>query len=163
MSLCYNKNNMGVIQPSVDLGTVRCRPEVPMLIRTALPQDVEAILLHDPWITRETACRKANDKQLFAAIEDGRLTGWLRYGLFWDNTPFLNMLYVLEEYRGKGIGTRLTEYWENEMKKLGYHLLLTSTAQPEFAQHFYVKLGYQAVGGFLLAPEPYEMILAKQL
>ena len=154
---------MGVIQPSVDLGTVRCRPEVPMLIRIALPQDVEAILLHDPWITRETACRKANDKQLFAAIEDGRLTGWLRYGLFWDNTPFLNMLYVLEEYRGKGIGTRLIEYWENEMKKLGYHLLLTSTAQPEFAQHFYVKLGYQAVGGFLLAPEPYEMILAKQL
>ena len=134
-----------------------------MLIRTALPEDVEAILLHDPWITAETARKKAADGQLFAAVEEGRLTGWLRYGLFWDNTPFLNMLYVLEEHRGKGIGARLVEYWENEMKKLGYRLLLTSTAQPELAQHFYVKLGYQAVGGFLPAQEPYEIILVKQL
>ncbi len=59
-----------------------------MLIRIALPQDVEAILLHDPWITRETACRKANDKQLFAAIEDGRLTGWLRCGFLLAPEPY---------------------------------------------------------------------------
>ena len=38
------------------------------------------------------------------------------------------------------------EFWENEMKRKGYDLLLTSTQVNEEAQHFYRKLGFRAVG-----------------
>jgi hypothetical protein len=45
------------------------------------------------------------------------------------------------------------------MLSLGYHEVLTSTQVNETAQHFYRKLGYIDVGGFLLPSEPNEELL----
>lgn len=96
------------------------------------------------------------------AEENEKFIGWLRYNLFWDNTPFMNMVYLLDESRGKGYGKQLVSYWENEMKKQGYEVVMTSTASDEYAQHFYHKQGYKTIGGFLLGEDPYEMILPKK-
>jgi ribosomal protein S18 acetylase RimI-like enzyme len=52
-------------------------------------------------------------------------------------------------------------FWEEDMKNKGCEVLLTSSAQDEYAQHFYVKLGYKAVGSFTLADEPLEIMFAK--
>ena len=101
--------------------------------------------------------------RILIAEEDGIFYGWLRWNLFWDNTPFMNMLYFLEPYRGKGYGKALVEFWEAEMKESGYRTVLTSTASDEYAQHFYQKLGYDAIGGFLLPGDPYEIIFYKNL
>ena len=87
----------------------------------------------------------------------------MRYGLFWDNTPFLHMLHILEGYQKKGYGTAAMEVWEKAMKKLGYGLVMTSTAVNETAQHFYQKLGYSAVGSFSLEDQPLELLFAKTL
>ena len=104
-----------------------------------------------------------SQKRVLIAEESGTLLGWLRWNLFWDNTPFMNMLYVLESHRGTGLGKELTAYWEQSMKAQGYKTVITSTASDEYAQHFYQKLGYRAVGGFLLPGETYEVILCKSL
>ena len=92
-----------------------------------------------------------------------RSVGWLRYNLFWDNTPFMNMLYILEEFRGEGFGKEFVAFWEVLMKKLGYEIVITSTASDEYAQHFYNKLGYSVIGGFTIVGDPYELILSKKL
>ena len=52
------------------------------------------------------------DCQLKESIAAGRivimlsprssLIGWLRFNLFWDSIPFINLLYLLDEYRGQG-------------------------------------------------------------
>ena len=47
------------------------------------------------------------------------------------------------------------------MRGLGDKVVLTSSAQTELAQHFYVKLGYKAVGSLILADEPLEIIFSK--
>jgi ribosomal protein S18 acetylase RimI-like enzyme len=49
------------------------------------------------------------------------------------------------------------------MHRSGYHIVMTSTASDEYAQHFYRKLGYTAIGGFALPGDPYELILSKEL
>lgn len=49
------------------------------------------------------------------------------------------------------------------MKKLGYEIVITSTASDEYAQHFYNKLGYSVIGGFTIEGDPYELILSKKL
>lgn len=95
--------------------------------------------------------------------KDGTSIGWLRYNLFWDNTPFLNMLYVLEEYRDKGYGSLALTYWEEEMKKQGFKEFMTSTLVHESAIHFYLKHGYEAVGGFHPSLSEYEIILKKTI
>ena len=102
-----------------------------MHIRSAAYDDTNWILAHDRWIRRDTLQQKIGMGQVYVAAEESTRTAWLRYGLFWDNTPFLYMLHVLEKYRGKGIGTALVTYWEQEMKRLGYTAAMTSTAQTD--------------------------------
>lgn len=134
-----------------------------MHIRSAAYDDTNWILAHDRWIRRDTLQQKIGMGQVYVAAEESTRTAWLRYGLFWDNTPFLYMLHVLEKYRGKGIGTALVTYWEQEMKRLGYTAAMTSTAQTESAQHVYTKWGYQAIGSFSPAGEPLEILFYKSI
>ncbi len=39
----------------------------------------------------------------------------------------------------------LMEYWEEDMKKQGYGMIMTSTRVNEDAQHFYRRLGLKIV------------------
>lgn len=133
-----------------------------MNIRLAKSRDVELLHTYDHHIAREELENAAALGRVYLAEQDGRLAGWLRYNLFWDQIPFMNLLYIQEEERGKGIGRQLVEQWEADMARKGYSVLMTSTQSNEYAQHFYVHLGYEAVGGFCLEGEPYEMIFAKR-
>lgn len=134
-----------------------------MEIRYAVMDDLEILAAHDRHIAKEELRNSIRLNRVYITEEDGKFIGWLRYNLFWDNTPFMNMLYLLEDSRGKGIGRQMVAYWEHRMKALGYALVMTSTVSEEYAQHFYHKLGYRTIGGFLLSGDPYEVILEKAL
>ena len=73
------------------------------------------------------------------------------------------MLYLLEEYRGKGYGTELVNFWEAAMREKGYDMVLTSTQSDERGQFFYRKNGYVDCGSLLLPGEPLEIILLKRI
>ena len=109
--------------------------------------------------------RKVRDRQGYVLLVDGIPAGLLRYNLFWDNTPFCTMLFINWNHHGKGYGKMLMEYWEADMKKQGYGMVLTSTQVDEEAQHFYRKLGYKDCGGFVIDvpgyEQPMEMFLIK--
>lgn len=134
-----------------------------MNIRTALSKDMDFMLDYDKHISRNELENAISLGRIYIAWENETYLGWLRYNLFWDNTPFMNMLFVIEDYRSRGIGKALVNHWEHEMRKQGYSCLMTSTASDEYVQHFYNKLGYIAVGGFTPKNEPYEIILLKSL
>ncbi len=134
-----------------------------MTIRHANLRDTDVILLYDKHISKEELINSINLNRVYIAVENKQFCGWLRYNLFWDNTPFMNMLYLLEDFRGKGYGKQLVEHWENDMKDLGYNHVLTSTQSDESAQHFYTRLGYKTIGGFLPAQDPFEIIMSKSL
>ncbi len=134
-----------------------------MRIRRACPEDYETLKGWDHHISAENLRKTIEDGFVFLAETQEGFAGWLRYNLFWDSIPFLNMLYVREEYRGQGIGRALTAAWEAEMKRQGYYDLMTSTVACEDAQHFYYSLGYESVGGFFPPEESYELILRKHL
>jgi GNAT superfamily N-acetyltransferase len=98
---------------------------------------------------------KIRDKRGYVICDNNKPIGLMRYNLFWDNTPFLTLIYFTESYRGKGFGKQAMLYWENEMKGLGYTLVMTSTQVDEDSQHFYRKLGYVDKGGLFLDNTPY--------
>lgn len=102
---------------------------------------------------------KVRSKRGYVLSENGKPVGLLRYNLFWDNTPFCTMLYVDPSCQGKGYGKALMEYWEADMKSLGYGMVMTSTQSDETAQHFYRKLGYKDGGGFVVDIKGYEQPL----
>lgn len=132
-------------------------------IRPADIRDTDIILLYDKHITRAELINSIKLKRVYIVTENDQFCGWLRYNLFWDNTPFMNMLYFLEGFRNKGYGRQTVKYWENDMKCLGYFEVMTSTQSDETAQHFYAKLGYKAIGGFLMGNDPFEIIMLKEI
>lgn len=135
-----------------------------MKIEYANKIDCQYILDNDKHISKELIESKINMNEIIIARnEDNKNIGWLRYNYFWDNTPFMNMLYLDENYRHKGIGKNLVTFWENEMKHNGYDLVMTSTLSNESAQHFYRNLGYKDAGSLLIENEPLEIIFTKKL
>ena len=110
---------------------------------------------------------KVQTKRAYILYLNDKPTGLLRYNPFWDNTPFCTLLFIEEEYQRKGYGKQLMEYWEQDMKRQGYGMLLTSTQVDETAQHFYRKLGYKDCGGFVIDipayAQPMELFLLKEI
>lgn len=146
-----------LVRPALEYG------EEIMTIRHASMEDLEVLLKHDKHISAEELASSIRLQRVYVAQLGGKFIGWLRYNLFWDNTPFMNLLYILEEYQGKGYGRDLVERWEKDRKAQGYQVVMTSTQSDECAQHFYHKLGYRTIGGFLLKKDPFEAILSKEL
>ncbi len=93
---------------------------------------------------------KVKTKRGYLLLENDLPVGLLRYNLFWDAVPYCTMLFIDEKVQGKGYGSMLTNYWEEDMKKQAYDMLLTSTRADETAQHFYRKLGYKDCGGLII-------------
>ena len=134
-----------------------------MIIRHAEHSDFLWLQEHDRHISKETLETKIESNEIYIATENNETLGWLRYNLFWDHIPFMNLIYFLKEHRGKGFGKMLVNHWEKEMKEKGYTNVLTSTLSTEETQHFYRKLGYTEIGGFKLSEEPFEIMFNKNI
>lgn len=111
--------------------------------------------------------RKVRDRQGYVIFDGDEPVGILRYGLFWDNTPFCNMLSISSVRRRQGYGRLLMRRWEDDMRAEGYGMLLVSTQVDEEAQHFYRKLGYADCGGMTATvpgyEQPMELFMVKAL
>ena len=99
---------------------------------------------------------KVRDKRGYVISDGNKPIGIMRYNLFWDNTPFLTLIFIEKSYCGKGFGKQAMLFWENEMRELGYKMVITSTQVDEQAQHFYRKLGYVDKGSLFLDNTPLE-------
>ena len=134
-----------------------------MEIRYAKPSDLEMIAEYDDDVSEEVLKDAIAMKRIILLFIDGDYEGWLRFNLFWDNIPFMNLLYLSEDQRGKGYGTKMVEFWEREMAEQGFGFVLTSTQSDEEAQFFYRKLGYTDRGALVLPDEPLEIIFYKNV
>lgn len=132
-------------------------------VQVATDADYEQLTQIDQHVTPDVISRKIAAGEILIVHADATCIGWLRYGYFWDNIPFMNMLVVQEPYRGQGIGTRLITAWEQRMRTRSYAEVLTSTLSNERSQFLYRKLGYQDCGALLLPGEPLEILLRKVL
>lgn len=138
-----------------------------MSIRPVCEQDREF------WMSVDHHCGEEDFRRLVLTetgyvLRHGETSvGLMWYLPIWNSMPFLNLIYILEEYRGKGFGRAAMEQWEQEMRRKGYRLALISTQVDEEAQHFYRRLGYVDCGGLLLdhtpLNQPMEMFMKKTL
>lgn len=132
-------------------------------IRIATEKDLSFLEKNDRHIRQSEIKALVRQNRILLADIDGETVGWLRWSLFWDNTPFMNMLYFLDDFRRKGYGRQIVEYWEKEMRRQGYDTVMTSSLSDEQAQHFYRKLGYVDSGSLLLPGEALEIIFIKKI
>lgn len=121
----------------------------------------------DEHISEAEFQKKVRDKMGYVILNGNLPVGLLRYNLFWDSIPFCTMLYVDPIFQHNGYGKKLMEFWEAEMKAMGYRMLMTSTRVDEQAQNFYRNSGYQDSGGLLITvpgyEQPMELFLVKAI
>jgi GNAT superfamily N-acetyltransferase len=82
-----------------------------MTIRSATLSDLPVLSRHDHHISPEELESLIHHSRVYVAEDNGVFIGWLRWNLFWDNTPFMNLLYLLEDFRGKGFGKAMVACW----------------------------------------------------
>lgn len=130
-------------------------------------EDAELWNRFDHHLSRSGFEKKVGEKMAWILYIEDFPAGVLRWGMFWDTIPFLNLIYLDSSCRRNGLGRWAMGCWEKEMRRQGYPLVMVSTQVDEEAQHFYRKLGYRDIGaitmdfpGFEL---PLEMFLAKDL
>ena len=121
----------------------------------------------DKHLPEDEFLKKVRDKQGYVLFEDGIPKGILRYGLFWDNTPFCNIIFIESDAQKCGFGKKMMAFWETDMRSQGYDMVLLSTRVDEEAQHFYRKIGYKDCGTLTIDipgfEQAMEIFMCKQL
>ena len=110
---------------------------------------------------------KVRDKRCYILRYSGERIGVMVFNLMFDFVPFLTLMYLEDQYQRKGFGTTAMSFWEDEMRSLGYKMIMLSTQVDEEGQHFYRKLGYKDMGSIVMDIPPYqqplEMFMGKAL
>jgi ribosomal protein S18 acetylase RimI-like enzyme len=125
--------------------------------------DLDYLVAQDRHLSPGVLEQKVERSEILVLWHDDRRAGALRFGYFWDEIPFMNLLWVQEGLRDRGFGTRLASFWEDEMRESGHEIVMTSTLSNERAQHLYRRLGYRDCGALLLPDEPLEILFSKRL
>ena len=136
-----------------------------MEIRLAEKRDLIKAVLLDSHIPAEKLAESLEKCRVYLLeSSEGKIEGILRFSFFWQTIPFLDLIYLNENYRNRGYGTLMMDKWENDMKLMGYKYVMTSTQEDETAYKFYEKRGYVLKGGFYPPEqEAKELIYIKEL
>jgi GNAT superfamily N-acetyltransferase len=81
---------------------------------------------------------------IFAKNADGSVIAGMSGKTGWDQL-FVNLLYVDDDERRRGLGTKLMQLAETEARARGCHSAWLMTSNPD-AKVFYEKLGYRTFG-----------------
>ena len=120
-----------------------------MEIRLAVEKDKERILKYDCHIHHNKVGECIHNGLVDVLCDGSNIVGVLRWNLFWQTIPFLDLIFIDETYRGQGWGSKMMHRWEESMKLMGYPYVMLSTQEDETAKYFYEKLGYRRIGAFL--------------
>ena len=127
-----------------------------MEIKIVTNNDKEFVMSIDKHINNTGYNNLVYTKSGYVIWEKNQRTGIIVHCILWDNIPFMNFLFIKEEYRNKGLAKQAIIIWENEMKNQGYKMTLISTQVDEGAQHLYRKLGYIDCGGLVFNNTPFD-------
>ena len=120
-----------------------------MEIRLAVAEDKAKILQYDRHIHHNKVEECIHNGLVDVLCGGEEVVGVLRYNLFWQSIPFLDLIFIDEAYRGQDWGSKMMVKWEESMKAMEYPYVMLSTQEDETAKYFYEKLGYRRIGAFL--------------
>lgn len=126
------------------------------MIRLANVDDLKFIKQYDYEVYDIEADVKNN---LVYIIVEKEFIGFLRYSLFWNRIPFINMFYIRDIYRNKGYGKELLNFFIKEMQNKKFENIMTSCLSEENGKMFFLKNAFKITGGFNSFKEGYELIL----
>lgn len=132
-------------------------------IRIAELADLSELSVMDHLLDSERVQEKIRRREILVCHEGERVIAFLRYSWFWDLLPFINLIWVEEEFRRERLGSLLIEKLAEETQEKNYKMILTSTQSNEDAQNFYRRIGFVDSGGLTIKGEPLELLMINYL
>lgn len=103
--------------------------------------------------------RCIDHQEYIIAQTDTAPIGFLRYSLFWGKIPYMDMIRVAPDHQRTGIGRGMLNFWDHEMRKMGFEILMTSSEKDEqepqdwHKQNGFVESGALTFGHLQTTPE----------
>lgn len=115
--------------------------------RFATIKDTMACLAYDETLTDQQMRHRIENYEILVASRGDRLIGYLKLQYLWDTKPFLSLIRIGEDERGKGIGRHLLEYTCHFLEMNGFKELFSSSqVNEEPPQKWHRKMGFTECG-----------------
>ncbi len=86
-------------------------------------------------------------KTLFILIDDGKIIGFSGLMQFnWNNTIQISNIFIVPEYRGKGLAKKLVHHDIDEAKKTSFRCLIAEAPSLNPVKNLYEKMGFRKCG-----------------
>jgi L-amino acid N-acyltransferase YncA len=121
--------------------------EVSITVRFANQGDFEACLAFDHSDREDIVKNKIDMYEIIVAERCGEIIGYLKLEYIWSKLPYISLIILKPEHRGKGIGTLMLNYLIEFLQINGYSILLSSSQVNEVEpQMWHRKKGFVECG-----------------
>lgn len=118
-----------------------------LVVRYATMPDIAILTQHDRWPRPTHWHNKVAAREVIVATDLGTLVGHARFEVLWTTLPFLSMIHIRHESRGRGISRRLLGFLLDELRLRGYAALLSSAQSDEpQSQGWHEHMGFRRNG-----------------
>ncbi|MGF1445466.1 MAG: GNAT family N-acetyltransferase [Pikeienuella sp.] len=116
-------------------------------VRAATTADIPALAQIDAWPAEAHWHSRIRDGGVLVLEAEGRVVGLARWSALWATVPFLELIEILPEHRGRGGSRRLIAALLADLKRRGYVALLSSsqTDEPD-PQRWHIHMGFHSNG-----------------
>lgn len=109
--------------------------------------DFDIVAKLDPHFELEFLKWKVDRQEVILVELEGQIIGYLRIEYIWSKIPYMGLIFLLREHRGKGIGSQLMEFLEEHLRSKGHKYLYSSSQLDEAApQAWHRHIGFKEVG-----------------
>ncbi|GAA1101555.1 hypothetical protein GCM10009581_38080 [Tsukamurella strandjordii] len=131
-------------------------------VRAASTEDLPFLVENDQIARRSVLVEAIAAGRVIVAVYDDRPIGWLRWSVFRDVYPFIDVVEVLGPFRRRGIGRLLMEAWTAEPARARCAGVMACADPESTGYRFLWALGWQDCGALVL-PTPAVTILRRSL
>jgi GNAT superfamily N-acetyltransferase len=115
-------------------------------VRFAVPADLDFVS-HDGFIPQEVIVRKVAQSEVFVAEAGGQPVGYLRLEYLWSLVPYVALIWVVPEYRKRGVGRAMIAFIGEFLRQNGHEVVYSSSQVNEPApQAWHRYVGFEECG-----------------
>ncbi len=116
-------------------------------IRYGTMADLQEVVNVDRHIPDRILQWKLQNQEIVVAADNEDLLGYLRLEYLWSKFPYIGLIIVQPDHRGKGLGKGLLQFVEEHLKKKGIAALYSSSQVNEPPpQEWHRKMGFKECG-----------------
>lgn len=121
--------------------------DVSIVVRFADQKDIAPCFIFDHSDRQDIIENKIDMHEIILAERSGEVVGYLKLEYIWSKLPYISLIILKPEFRGKGIGTLMLNYLIEFLQLNGYEILLSSSQVNEIEpQTWHRKMGFVECG-----------------